>query len=562
MKTQIISLAAFLIFFGTIIMKGNAANTGDNPPSKGAVNVYASPELVNLTSAWAAEFNKTAPDARINVVRSVSNDIGKVSGSPENISVVAGSDQTGEVKEGGFEILVGREIIVPVINIKNPMLAEIFRKGISRDAIVKSLESGNAINWGTLLKSDAKTPVNYFIANDELTKSRIASFLKTEAETPGQMKSLDRVQFIQSISNDPNAIGFCRLSDILEPGSMKIMQNLQLLPIDKNGNGKLDYMENIYGNLADFTHGVWIGKYPASLTSSIRLVSAIRPEGKSEVAFIQWILTSGQGTLRDNGFCDLAGSEKQSQMDKLIAAPVKPLTDERSNSLARIILFIVASRIMVSFLGDYLIRRYRKSSEGGMAAKGSFSAFDEEKVNVPGGVYFDKTHTWAFMEQDGSVKVGIDDFLQHITGPITRVDMKLPGERIRKGEQLCTIIQKGKQLRIYAPVSGVIRAQNQKLSYDSSLINQSPFKEGWVYSIEPSNWLREISFMNMADKYRLWLKGEFSRVRDFLATTLQAGNAEMAYVTLQDGGEMKDHVLADLGPEVWEEFQRKIIDAA
>ena len=249
-------------------------------------------------------------------------------------------------------------------------------------------------------------------------------------------------------------------------------------------------------------------------------------------------------------------------MDKLIAAPVKPLTDERSNSLARIILFIVASLIMVSFLGDYLIRRYRKSSEGGMAAKGSFSAFDEEKVNVPGGVYFDKTHTWAFMEQDGSVKVGIDDFLQHITGPITRVDMKLPGERIRKGEQLCTIIQKGKQLRIYAPVSGVIRAQNQKLSYDSSLINQSPFKEGWVYSIEPSNWLREISFMNMADKYRLWLKGEYSRVRDFLATTLQAGNAEMAYVTLQDGGEMKDHVLADLGPEVWEEFQRKIIDAA
>ncbi len=39
-----------------------------------------------------------------------------------------------------------------------------------------------------------------------------------------------------------------------------------------------------------------------------------------------------------------------------------------------------------------------------------------------------------------------------------------------------------------------------------------------------------------------------------------SNNAVYNHVVLQDGGELKDNVLADLGPEVWEEFQTKFID--
>ncbi|MDP2336690.1 MAG: hypothetical protein Q8N05_09605 [Bacteroidota bacterium] len=74
--------------------------------------------------------------------------------------------------------------------------------------------------------------------------------------------------------------------------------------------------------------------------------------------------------------------------------------------------------------------------------------FDEDSVIIPKGLYFDKTHTWAFMKKDGYVKIGIDDFLQHITGTITRIEMKTAGEKIKKGDRLLTIIRKGKQLNI------------------------------------------------------------------------------------------------------------------
>ena len=39
-------------------------------------------------------------------------------------------------------------------------------------------------------------------------------------------------------------------------------ENLRLLPLDKNGNGQIDFNEMIYEDLNAFTRGVWIGKYP------------------------------------------------------------------------------------------------------------------------------------------------------------------------------------------------------------------------------------------------------------------------------------------------------------
>jgi glycine cleavage system H lipoate-binding protein len=166
------------------------------------------------------------------------------------------------------------------------------------------------------------------------------------------------------------------------------------------------------------------------------------------------------------------------------------------------------------------------------------------------------------MEEDGNVKVGIDDFLQHITGNLTRIHMKDAGEKVRKGEKIMTLVHEGKQLNIYAPISGVIKEQNWNLLTDASLINSAPFSEGWVYLIEPKNWVREIQFLFMGEKYKEWLGDEFSRLKDFFAASVRSNKTVYAHIILQDGGELTDNVLADMEPEVWEDFQTKFIDTS
>jgi glycine cleavage system H lipoate-binding protein len=210
---------------------------------------------------------------------------------------------------------------------------------------------------------------------------------------------------------------------------------------------------------------------------------------------------------------------------------------------------------------DALIQYSRsRRSKAPVLASVIKNVFNESSVNAPKGLFYNKTHTWTFMEKSGRVKMGLDDFLLHITGPLTKVNIKQAGELIRKGEPALTIIQKGKQLVINAPVTGTVKLQNTKLLDDISLLNNSPVQDGWIYEIEPSQWEKESQFLIMADKYKDWLKNEFSRLKDFLAYNRQTAEAEFVPVMLQDGGELQDALLSDFGPEVWEEFQIKFIN--
>jgi hypothetical protein len=93
-------------------------------------------------------------------------------------------------------------------------------------------------------------------------------------------------------------------------------------------------------------------------------------------------------------------------------------------------------------------------------------------------------------------------------------------------------------------------------------MNSSPYSDGWIYMIEPRNWLKDIQYLLMGEQYREWLKDEIIRLKDFFATSVKTNSLVYSHVVLQDGGEIADHVLADLGPDVWEEFQTEFIDSA
>ncbi len=225
------------------------------------------------------------------------------------------------------------------------------------------------------------------------------------------------------------------------------------------------------------------------------------------------------------------------------------------------VILIFVAFIVLFIAIDAMVQYSRKRKAKAPAiTKVSSHIFNETSVIAPKGLFFNKTHTWAFMEKNGMVKIGLDDFLLHVTGPLSRIKMKQAGEQIRMGEPALTIIQNGKQLVINAPVSGSVKCQNGQLLDDISLLNSSPVHEGWIYAIEPSNWEKESQFLIMADKYKEWLKNEFTRLKDFLAFNRQTSNAEFVPIMLQDGGELKDNLLSDFGPEVWEDFQNKFIN--
>jgi len=225
---------------------------------------------------------------------------------------------------------------------------------------------------------------------------------------------------------------------------------------------------------------------------------------------------------------------------------------------AIMIILIIATGILLN-LSIWLLGYLRPSVKTSTQAVTSF--FSDSTVRWLKGLYFDKSHTWAFMDKGGNLKIGVDDFLQNVTGQITRVVMAKPGEKIKKGGKLLSLVQHGKQLNLYSPVSGTIIRSNPLLTKAPDNINSSPYTDGWVYEVEPVNWSNESRFLFNADKYRDWLKEEFSRLKDFLSLNFENSQVEPSVLRLQDGGELRTWILAELGPEVWEEFQNQFLDA-
>jgi glycine cleavage system H lipoate-binding protein/ABC-type phosphate transport system substrate-binding protein len=537
----------------------NQAGVQSNSTANKTLNILSSPELNSLTTKWVDEYARLNPATKIST--SILSD--NQNFTTNDLSFVSDKNFDEVNIEKTWKMVIGHNAIVPIINAKNPMLDEIYQQGISAEKFAQLLTNPELCNWKNLINNGQNAPIHCYITDNENIKSAIANFSKTNPSILDGKLEATVAEIITAVQKDIYAIGFCKLTDVRNATTNELVENIKLLPIDKNQNGRIDNFEKIYDNLNAFTRGVWIGKYPHDLCGSIYVISPSKPSDRNALAFLTWVLADGQKFLNPNGYSDLASTEIKSNIDVLMGTTIQiPETQKPLASLTW--LFILLGFIFITapilIIALWFVRN--KKSIVSDNEINFTPAFDENSIIAPKGLYFDKTHTWAFMEKDGLVKVGIDDFLQHVTGTLTRIKMKEPGEKVRKGEKILTIIQNGKQLDIYTPISGTIKEQNQKLILDSSIMNSSPFSDGWVYVIEPKNWLREIQFLFIGENYKEWLQDEFARLKDFFAASLKSNTLVYSHIILQDGGELTDNVLADFGPEVWEDFQTKFIDTS
>jgi glycine cleavage system H lipoate-binding protein/ABC-type phosphate transport system substrate-binding protein len=518
--------------------------------------LWSSTELEDLTSYLISKYKETNPDRNISVEFADNDKLEEIISGGQSL-VIASSKALPDVNPESWKMLLGRDVIVAVMNSSNPYINDIEESGLTSEDFAKIFTEGKT-GKVQLLKNGKIFQITAWLPVDKSMLGYVADFTEADIESLNAQWAESSDEMLSEIIKDKNAIGFCRLVDLpaYEKGSQ-----IRFVSIDVNGNNNIDGFEKIYSSTEEFSRGVWIGKYPKSLYGRIYAIAGVFPTG-DELAFLEWMLSDGQQYLAMNGLSELTYTEKQSGMKNLAAAPVVAISDNSGTSMGMTAFLTVASILLCSVLVLFFILGFfrRGIPEEELSVKGLKKVFRENNIHSPGGIFFDRSHTWAFMEQDGRVKTGIDDFLPHVTGRINKIKMKKTGEKVVKGENFLTIIQDGKQLNILSPISGTIRETNPLLHSDPSVITNSPLEDGWVYKIETANWVKNIRNYLIGDDYREWLKTEFVRLKDFFAHAINDKNTLSLQPVMQDGGEIKEGVLEACGPEIWEEFQNGFID--
>jgi len=106
---------------------------------------------------------------------------------------------------------------------------------------------------------------------------------------------------------------------------------------------------------------------------------------------------------------------------------------------------------------------------------------------IPDHLLYTDQHEWIEMEEDGVALVGITDFAQGELGDIVFVELPEEGNTVAQGETLGTIEAVKTVEDMFSPLSGEVMAVNDALADAPTMINTSPYQDGWILKIRLSN---------------------------------------------------------------------------
>jgi glycine cleavage system H lipoate-binding protein len=163
---------------------------------------------------------------------------------------------------------------------------------------------------------------------------------------------------------------------------------------------------------------------------------------------------------------------------------------------------------------------------------------------VPDGVALHPGHTWARVEDDGTVAVGLDDLGHRLVGALDAVELPAPGSLVEQGAPSVTLSAAGREVRLLSPVDGEVVAANRGADGASD-----PYGQGWLFRVRPAQWARNRAQLLSGTAARGWLEEQGRR----LAARLSPEPVPM----LQDGGAPVHGIAREIDPEHWDDVARE-----
>jgi len=127
------------------------------------------------------------------------------------------------------------------------------------------------------------------------------------------------------------------------------------------------------------------------------------------------------------------------------------------------------------------------------------------EYEVPDDLYYSREHEWMKVEGD-KCRVGLTDYAQKSLHEVVFVDLPKTGMNVSQAQSVGTVESVKAVADVFSPVSGEIVEANQSLPDRPELVNQSPYGDGWIALIKPSNVEAEIKNLLDAKGYGEFLK--------------------------------------------------------
>jgi phosphate transport system substrate-binding protein len=315
------TLIAAVIAAGVIITASSFIKPGDAKPAddlEGTISISGAFALYPITVKWADEFKKLHPNVKFNIsAGGAGKGITDALSGLVDIGLASRDIDPAEIKKGAYIVYVTKDAVVPTFNTGNPNAAELLAKGVKRNQFLDIFVSGNIKNWKQVA-GKVSVPIHVYTRSDAAGASETwAKYFGKKQEDLLGVGVYGDPGLAQAVKKDPTAIGYNNLAYLYDLKTRKQVSGVHALPIDVNGNGKIDADESFYDTIDDLTAAIADGKYPSPPARNLGFLFKGKPKKKELVEFVKYVLTTGQKFVDENGYIALSKTKLQEEIKKV-----------------------------------------------------------------------------------------------------------------------------------------------------------------------------------------------------------------------------------------------------
>ncbi len=335
--TTIILSSLMLIVF-SILTPGCGQQSGSGYDEEGnlygRISISGAWAMYPLTVRWAEEFKKEHPKVRIDIsAGGAGKGMADALGNMVDIAMVSREITTVEVERGAWYVGVAKDAVLPTFNTNNPYKNEILRQGFTREQFQQIFLTDGRKNWEQILGKEGNTfegntVINLFTRSDACGAAEMwAHYLGKNQEDLKGIGVFGDPGIAEVVKNDRLGMGYNNIAFAYDISTRKLFPGLEIIPIDVNGNGRIDPEEYFYDNLDDLVIAIAEGRYPAPPARELYFVSNGVPENVAALEFMRWILDKGQQFVNEAGYVGLPAEVLENQRSKL-PEPMMPENPE------------------------------------------------------------------------------------------------------------------------------------------------------------------------------------------------------------------------------------------
>ncbi|RJP56464.1 MAG: response regulator [Ignavibacteriales bacterium] len=143
---------------------------------------------------------------------------------------------------------------------------------------------------------------------------------------------------------------------------------------------------------------------------------------------------------------------------------------------------------------------------------------------IPGGVFISDAHCWCSVNQDGTVKTGIDDFAKKLLGKVDNIEMPNLGMAVTKDQTLFNITAGGKTFHFKSPITGKVAKVNTELLEDLEKLDITPYEKNWICSLDADNLDTELPNLKIGNSAVTFYQEEIDEAQKIIKSKLVAKN--------------------------------------